>query len=55
MPKSGTLLIKVCRDSWYDSVEEVDVSPTYRGVYDIYLSAVGEKSADASATMKFSE
>ena len=55
MPKSGTLLIKVCRDSWYDSVEEVDVSPAYRGVYDIYLSAVGEKSADASATMKFSE
>jgi hypothetical protein len=55
MPKAGTLLIKVCRDSWYDSVEEVDSYPTYRGTYDIYLSAVGDKSADASASMKFSE
>lgn len=55
MPKSGTLQIKVCRDSWYDSVEEIDSYPTYRGTYDIYLSAVGDKSADASGSMKFSE
>lgn len=55
MPKSGTLQIKVCRDSWYDAVEDVDSYPTYRGTYDIYLSAVGDKSADASASMKFSE
>lgn len=55
MPKAGTLQIKVCRDSWYDSVEEIESAPTYRGVYDIYVSAVGDKSADASASMKFSE
>jgi hypothetical protein len=55
MPKSGTLQIKVCRDAWYDSVEEIDSYPTYRGVHDIYLSAVGAQSADASASMKFSE
>jgi hypothetical protein len=55
MPKSGTLQIKVCRDSWYDSVEDIDSYPTYRGTYDIYLSAVGDRSAEASATMKFSE
>lgn len=55
MPKAGTLQIKVCRDAWYDSVEEVDSYPTYKGVYDIYLSAVGSMSADASASMKFSE
>ncbi len=55
MPKSGTLKIKVCRDSWYDTVEDIDFYPTYKGVYDIYLSAVGDKSADASASMKFSE
>jgi hypothetical protein len=55
MPKSGTLQIKVCRSAWYDSVEEVQSYPTYKGVYDIYLSATGSESADASATMKFSE
>lgn len=55
MPKSGTLQIKVCRDAWFDSVEEVDYAPTYRGIYDIYLSATGSKSADASGQMKFSE
>lgn len=55
MPKSGTLQVKVCRDGWYDSIEEVDYAPTYRGTYDIYLSATGSKSADASASMKFSE
>ena len=55
MPKAGTLQIKVCRDAWYDSVEDVDSYPTYRGVYDLYLSVVGNQSADASATMKFSE
>lgn len=55
MPKAGTLQIKVCRSAWYDSVEEVQSYPTYRGIYDIYLSATGSESADASATMKFSE
>jgi hypothetical protein len=55
MPKSGTLQIKVCRDAWFDSIEEVDYAPTYRGTYDIYLSATGSKSADASGRMKFSE
>ena len=55
MPKSGTLQIKVCRSAWYDSVEEVQSYPTYKGIYDIYLSATGSESADASATMKFSE
>lgn len=55
MPKAGTLQIKICRSAWYDSVEEVQSYPTYRGVYDIYLSATGSESADASATMKFSE
>lgn len=55
MPKAGTLQIKVCRSAWYDAVEEVQSYPTYRGIYDIYLSATGSESADASATMKFSE
>lgn len=55
MAKTGTLQIKVCRDSWYDSVEDIDSYPTYKGYYDIYVSAVGDKSADASARMKFSE
>jgi hypothetical protein len=55
MPKSGTLQLKVCRDAWFDSIEEVDYAPTYRGTYDIYLSATGSRSADASASMKFSE
>jgi hypothetical protein len=55
MPKSGTLQIKVCRDAWFDAIEEVDYAPTYRGTYDIYLSATGSKSADASASLKFSE
>ncbi len=55
MAKAGTLQIKVCRDAWYDAVEEVDSYPTYKGFYDIYVSAVGDKSADASGRMKFSE
>ena len=55
MPKSGTLQVKVCRDAWFDAIEEIDYSPTYRGTYDIYLSAIGSMSADASARMKFSE
>jgi hypothetical protein len=55
MPKAGTLQVKVCRDAWYDSIDEVDYAPTYKGIYDIYLSATGSKSADASASMKFSE
>ena len=55
MPKSGTLQLKVCRDAWFDSIEEIDYAPTYRGTYDIYLSATGSRSADASASMKFSE
>jgi hypothetical protein len=55
MPKSGTLQIKVCRSAWYDSVEEVQSYPTYKGIYDIYLSATGSESADASASMRFSE
>ena len=55
MPKSGTLQLKVCRDAWFDSIEEIDYAPTYKGTYDIYLSATGSRSADASASMKFSE
>lgn len=55
MPKTGTLQVKICRDAWFDSIEEIDYAPTYRGTYDIYLSAVGSKSADASARLKFSE
>lgn len=55
MPKSGTLQLKVCRDAWFDSIEEIEYAPTYRGIHDIYLSATGSKSADASASMKFSE
>lgn len=55
MPKAGTLQIKICRSAWYDSVEDVQSYPTYKGVYDLYLSATGSESADASATMKFSE
>jgi hypothetical protein len=55
MPKSGTLRIKVCRDGWYDAVEEIEAFSTYRGVYEIYLSAMGSRSADASGSIKFSE
>jgi hypothetical protein len=51
MPKSGTLNIKVCRDMWTNPDEEV-FYPANRGTYSIILSAVGDMSADASASFK---
>jgi nitrous oxide reductase accessory protein NosL len=51
MPKSGTLNIKVCRDMW-TSPDEDEFYPANRGTYSIILSAVGDMSADASASFK---
>ena len=51
MPKSGTLNIKVCRDMW-TSPDEEEFYPANRGTYSIILSAVGDMSADASASFK---
>lgn len=52
MPKSGTLRIKVCRDMWTDPEEENTFYPVYKGTYSILLSAVGDMSADAKASLK---
>jgi hypothetical protein len=52
MPKTGTLNIKVCRDMWTDPEEENDFYPVYKGTYSILLSAVGDMSADAKASLK---
>ncbi len=52
MPKSGTLNIKVCRDMWTDPEEENTFYPVYKGTYSIMLSAVGDMSADAKASLK---
>lgn len=52
MPKSGTLNIKVCRDMWTDPEEENTFYPVYKGTYSILLSAVGDMSADAKASLK---
>ena len=54
MPKTGTLNIKVCRSMWVDSEEENTFYPAYRGTYTLYLSAVGDMSADAKASFKIS-
>jgi hypothetical protein len=52
MPKVGTLNIKVCRDMWTDPEEENTFYPVYKGNYSILLSAVGDMSADAKASLK---
>ena len=52
MPKNGTLNIKVCRNMWTDPEEENTFYPVYKGTYSILLSAVGDMSADAKATLK---
>jgi hypothetical protein len=52
MPKAGTLNIKVCRDMWTDPEEENTFYPVYKGTYSILLSAVGDMSADAKASLK---
>ena len=52
MPKSGILNIKVCRDMWTDPEEENTFYPVYKGTYSILLSAVGDMSADAKASLK---
>jgi len=52
MPKIGTLNIKVCRNSWTDPEEENTFYPVYKGTYSILLSAVGDMTADAKATLK---
>jgi hypothetical protein len=52
MPKSGTLNIKVCRNMWTDPEEENTFYPVYKGTYSILLSAVGDMSADAKASLK---
>jgi hypothetical protein len=52
MPKAGTLNIKVCRDMWTDPEEENTFYPVYKGNYSILLSAVGNMSADAKASLK---
>jgi hypothetical protein len=54
MPKSGTLNIKVCRDMWTDQEDETTFYPAYRGTYTLFLSAVGDMSADAKASFKIS-
>ena len=54
MPKSGILKIKVCRDMWTDPEEENTFYPVYKGTYSILLSAVGDMSADAKASLKIS-
>jgi hypothetical protein len=54
MPKSGTLNIKVCRDMWTDQEEETTFYPAYRGTYTLFLSAVGDMSAEAKASFKIS-
>jgi hypothetical protein len=54
MPKSGTLNIKVCRDMWTDQEDEATFYPAYRGKYTLFLSAVGDMSADAKASFKIS-
>jgi len=52
MPKTGTLNIKVCRNMWEDPEEENTFYPVYKGTYSILLSAVGDMSADAKASLK---
>jgi len=52
MPKVGTLNIKVCRNMWTDPEEENTFYPVYKGTYSILLSAVGDMSADAKASLK---
>ena len=52
MPKAGTLNIKVCRNMWTDPEEENTFYPVYKGTYSILLSAVGDMSADAKASLK---
>lgn len=52
MPKAGTLNIKVCRNMWTDPEEENTFYPAYKGTYSILLSAVGDMSADAKASLK---
>ena len=52
MPKSGILNVKVCRDMWTDPEEENTFYPVYKGTYSILLSAVGDMSADAKASLK---
>ena len=52
MPKNGTLNIKVCRTMWNDPEEENTFYPVYKGTYSILLSAVGNMSADAQASIK---
>jgi hypothetical protein len=54
MPKSGTLNIKVCRSMWTDPEEENTFYPVSKGTYSILLSAVGDESADAKASIKIS-
>lgn len=52
MPKAGILDIKVCRNMWTDPEEENTFYPAYKGTYSILLSAVGDMSADAKASLK---
>jgi hypothetical protein len=53
MPKAGTFNIKLCRSMWTDS-DETTFYPAYKGTYTIYLSAVGDMSADAKGSFKLS-
>ena len=52
MPKTGILNIKVCRNMWEDLEEENTFYPVYKGTYSILISAVGDMSADAKASLK---
>jgi len=53
MPKTGTFNIKVCRSMWTDT-DENTFYPAYKGTYTIYLSAIGDMSADAKGSFKLS-